>query len=110
MLPVVHVGATDAGVGDGDEDGPGVGDGGDGALFIGDVEGGVEDEGEVLKGVRRGVRGAGGGIGAYAFSFGERSHLDGCCDFWRVFCGGRRNCVPRDSMQCYHNRSRVVPF
>lgn len=37
MLPVVHVGAADSGVGDGDKNGAGVGEGGDGALFIGDV-------------------------------------------------------------------------
>lgn len=86
MLPVVYVGAADAGVGDGDEDGAGVGEGGDGALLIGDLERGVEDEGEVLGGVRRRLEVGEGGLGAYGFSFGERSHLDDCCrGFWRVF-------------------------
>lgn len=55
-MPVVHVGAADSGIGDGDEDGAGVGERGDGALLIGDVEGRVEDEREVLGGVRRGVK------------------------------------------------------
>jgi hypothetical protein len=49
VLPVVHVGAADAGVVDGDEDVVGGGEGGDGAVFKGEGEGFVEDEGEVLR-------------------------------------------------------------
>jgi hypothetical protein len=67
MLPVVHVGAADAGEGDGDEDGAGVGEGGDWALFIGDVEGGVEDEGEVLGSVRRALEVGEGELGRTLF-------------------------------------------
>jgi len=48
MLPVVHVRAADAGVVNGDEDVVGGGEGGDGAVFEGEGEGFVEDEGEVL--------------------------------------------------------------
>lgn len=51
MLPVVHVRAADAGYFDLDEDIVGVGEGGDRAVFVGDVEGLVEDEGGVLGGL-----------------------------------------------------------
>lgn len=41
MLPVMHVGATNAGEGNFDKNGAGVREGRDWTLFIGDVEGRV---------------------------------------------------------------------
>lgn len=52
MDPVVHVRTADAGELDGDLDIAVVGDLGDWTLFIGDVVWLVEDEGEVLCGVK----------------------------------------------------------
>jgi hypothetical protein len=48
MLPVVDVGAADAGVGDAEEDRVWIRDGGDGSVFEGDGFGAGEDEGGVL--------------------------------------------------------------
>lgn len=67
MLPVVNVRTADSGVFNGDEDRAGVGEGGNWALFIGDLEGRVEDEGKVLGGVRRCGGSGGQGIGGVRF-------------------------------------------
>ena len=62
--PVVDIGTADAGVVDGDEDVMGVLDLGDGLVLEADVEGLVENEGEVLeRGGRRSVLAWGGSIG-----------------------------------------------
>lgn len=115
MLPVVHIGSADAGEGDGDEDGAGVSEGGDWALLIGDGERRVQDEGEVLGGVRSGVGGRPPGPGGdwrrTLFPSVRETILTA---FMVVFgvCFGVLVVIARDSMQFYAIAMAVcvVPF